>query len=556
MGNPFRTVLIGLLILTAARLVLIGAHEIQEDEAYYFMWSERPALSYYSKGPGISAAMWVSTSIFGANEFGVRFFSPILALGTSLLLFKLARSLFDERVALWSVVLVNVTPIFTAGSALMTIDPLSIFFWVAAMFTFWRALHKASFWAPEWPLAGLCIGLGILAKYTNALQLLSVLIILLSAKRWRVQFLRPGFYIMFAVAALCTAPIWIWNASHGWITFTHLKERGQFDEPTGLNPLEFFEFLGSHFGTYSPILFFGLLWALLICVLRHRRDHGVFFLLAFSLPIITLYFTLSFREAGEQNWTAPGFIAAGILLAFAFDQVTLPVAWKSRIKVAALVVASAMSLVAMQTDVARYLGLSWPYAIDKAPDHAIDQHFPEDRSLLSGVGDPSQRMRGWLETAGYVDSIARAYRESSGEELFLIANSWQCAAAIAFYLPDDCPIIRPTPDHPKIHVVQLPWPQNQFSFWPRYDIAENIRTVKLPDSGDEITVEESAFTGKTALYISDESDKTPPPAVENTFGEWELISVADIVREAPPGSPRRIRRVKVFACPSYRPPEI
>ena len=35
--------LIGLIILTIARLVIAGSNELTEDEAYYHMWSERPA---------------------------------------------------------------------------------------------------------------------------------------------------------------------------------------------------------------------------------------------------------------------------------------------------------------------------------------------------------------------------------------------------------------------------------------------------------------------------------------------------------------------------------
>lgn len=57
----------------------------------------------------------------------MRFFSPLLAAGTSLLLFYLARRLFNAKAGLWVVVALNVTPIFNIGAFLMTIDALSIF---------------------------------------------------------------------------------------------------------------------------------------------------------------------------------------------------------------------------------------------------------------------------------------------------------------------------------------------------------------------------------------------------------------------------------------------
>src|SRR5947209_18501506 len=127
-------------ILTAIRLSILPTSDLEFDEAHYWMWSERLAPAYFSKGPGIAFAIRASTMLFGANEFGVRFFSPILAAGTSLLLFYFARRLFSATAGLWAVIALNVTPIFNIGAFLMTIGWLSSFFWLAAIFTFWLSL--------------------------------------------------------------------------------------------------------------------------------------------------------------------------------------------------------------------------------------------------------------------------------------------------------------------------------------------------------------------------------------------------------------------------------
>src|SRR5437879_11819139 len=100
------------------------------------MWSQRLAPAYFSKGPGVAFAIRAITMIFGSNEFGVRFFSPLLGAGTSLLLFYLGRRMFNAAAALAAVIGLNATPIFNLGAFLMTIDPLSLFFWVATMFSF------------------------------------------------------------------------------------------------------------------------------------------------------------------------------------------------------------------------------------------------------------------------------------------------------------------------------------------------------------------------------------------------------------------------------------
>src|SRR5215216_187745 len=127
--------------LTAIRLSLLATTDLSFDEAHYWMWSERLAPAYFSKGPVIAFAIRASTAVFGANEFGVRFFSPVLAAATSLLLFYFSRRLFGAIAGLWALIGLNATPIFNIGAVLMTIDALSIFFWIAAMFTFWLAVE-------------------------------------------------------------------------------------------------------------------------------------------------------------------------------------------------------------------------------------------------------------------------------------------------------------------------------------------------------------------------------------------------------------------------------
>src|SRR5205814_9900185 len=132
-----------IIALTAIRLSILATTDLEFVEAHYWMWSERLAPAYFSKGPAIAFVIRASTAVFGANEFGVRFFSPLLAAGTSMLLFYFARRLFNATAGSWAVIALNVTPIFNIGAFLMTIDAVSIFFWLAAMFPFWLAVEKS-----------------------------------------------------------------------------------------------------------------------------------------------------------------------------------------------------------------------------------------------------------------------------------------------------------------------------------------------------------------------------------------------------------------------------
>src|ERR1051326_3291799 len=121
--NTTRAVWVFVAILTAIRLSILPTSDLEFDEAHYWMWSERLAPAYFSKGPGIAFAIRASTAIFGATEFGVRFLSPILGAATSLLLYYFTKRLFNERAAFWAIIALNAIPLFNVGTLVMTIDP-------------------------------------------------------------------------------------------------------------------------------------------------------------------------------------------------------------------------------------------------------------------------------------------------------------------------------------------------------------------------------------------------------------------------------------------------
>lgn len=542
--------LAGLLVLTITRLVIGCSNELSEDEAYYFMWSQRLDWSYYSKGPGIATALKISTSIFGDGTLGIRILSPLLALGSSLLVWRLARSMFDARVAAWTVLLLNLTPLFNAGALVMTIDPLSIFFWLAAMLALWRALHRNAKVGIYWPLAGLLMGLGFLAKYTNALQLLSLFVLLVCSRRWRPLLLKPGLYVMLAVFALCTLPVFIWNSQNDWITFTHLAEHTENKESGGawFNPLEFIEYFLGHLGVYSPLLFLGLVWAVARGARQLGNGDGEAFLAAFAVPIVGMYFLLSFKQSGELNWTAPGFISAAALLPLYWRRSGIGSSAKGKLQAAALVLAGGLSLILMNTDVLRAAGLNWSYGVDKGvtQEKSIFELLKKPHQILENTADLSYRLRGLEATAVRAAETIRAQAEQAGEPVFAIANRYQTAAALNYYLDADLPLIRPTQRHPRVHTMESQAPQHQFSFWPSYaEVTE--RDQMATADGDTWLVERSDFLGKNAVYVTDDTFRlSPPDVLKNAFARWELVDVVRVMRRG-----EFVRGLKVFACYEY-----
>ncbi len=517
-----RAVWLFIFALTLIRLSMLAATDLEFDEAHYWMWSERLAPAYFSKGPGIAFVMRASTAIFGANEFGVRFFSPILAAGTSLLLFYFARRLFSADAAIWAVLALNVTPIFNIGAFFMTIDSLSIFFWLAAMFAFWLALEKSPRFSWHWPLTGLLIGLGFLCKYTNALELASIVLVLALAPRLRHEFARPRFYLLLGAFALCTVPPILWNAQHAWITLTHLRSRGSLEHGFGFHPLELLAFLGEHFLSYSPLLFLALAWGVIGSWRRLNQQFKVLFLFWFGLPVFIFYFLLSLNNAAAPNWDAMSILGFGLLAVYF---------WRGRVEAspalrfgtgAALLLGLLMSIVALDTDLIRSPGLQlW-------------------RS------DPSDRMRGWKSATRAVEKIRGDLEAKSGEKLFLIADARDRASEISFYLRDKRP---EGPGHPPVYIVESQDMVNQFSFWPRYDqFVEAGPGVPRPE-GETYTEENgiNPFLGRSALFISDDARDRAPHNIQIGFQSTELVGTIQVRRYG-----NLLRTWQVFLCRNYR----
>jgi hypothetical protein len=103
--------LIGLLLL--ARLIFVAGStiELSEDEAYQWLWSKHPALSYFSKPPLIAYTQWLGRSLWGDTAFGVRFFSPVIAAGLSLLMFRFMAREVSARAGVWLLVIIASTPL-------------------------------------------------------------------------------------------------------------------------------------------------------------------------------------------------------------------------------------------------------------------------------------------------------------------------------------------------------------------------------------------------------------------------------------------------------------
>ena len=257
--SPTRLAIFLILAVVGYRFWFATQIGLVADEAYYWLWSKHLAASYRDKGPAIAWTIALGTRMFGDTVFGIRFFAVLLSGGVGWLIFVLARRLYDERTALWCLLVAFVMPILAVGSILMTIDSLSVFFWALAVLIFWNALHNGrtsagSGWgwpsapgsSPNLPTACnwsaspvFCCGRRNIVRCCSAAKPWS----------WSRRFASPA------------RPILWWNIQTGWVHAMALHARSGVTDSFHIRPSQTLRFLGEQFGVMSPLFGVGILVA-------------------------------------------------------------------------------------------------------------------------------------------------------------------------------------------------------------------------------------------------------------------------------------------------------
>lgn len=392
-------VIVGL-VVTLARLLWLaaGTTDFYPDEAQYWLWSRTPDWGYFSKPPMVAWIIAATTAVLGDTTFGARAAAPLFHLGTSLLVYALARRLYDARTACWAAVTFVTLPGISVSSLIISTDVPLLFFWAAALYFFVRA-REAGGWG-WWLALGVALGLGLLAKYAMAYWIICGALFVAVERSERRHL--PRLLVAFAVALAVYAPNFAWNAANQFVSYAHTGENANLSGPL-FHPLQLLEFLLSQAGVFGPILFGAFLALLAARAFGDGRDR----LLAwFSLPVLAAVTALSLLSRSNANWAAPAYVAATILV----------VAWLLRCGRTRLVSASVALHVAVG---ALLMGGAEAAAALGAP--------------LPAKFDPWARLRGWSDIG---DTIGGLLAQRPG--FFIASDDREVLAALAYY-------VRPAP---------------------------------------------------------------------------------------------------------------
>ncbi len=428
--------LLGLLLLSLFIFrwlyISYGPLDLAPDEAHYWEWSRRLDISYYSKGPFVAYIIALFTSIGGTTEFAVRAGAVFISLTITILLYHLGLKIFQrERDAFITAAIPHLTPLFAAGSILMTTDPPLLLFWLLSIYLVYRAVFAGE--SGDWYLAGITAGLGFLSKYTMAMIYPCILLYLITSKEDRFWLRRKEPYVAFFISLVFFTPVIVWNYQHGWIGMRHVLGQTHIGEGMRISIKDFLEFIGSQAGVLTPFFFIGLLYGML------KGGFAIFngekrplFLFMTSAPVFFFFVLKSLQGKVEANWAAPAYVTAFPLMvgivSNAFNRGKGTITGLRVIVVVSIVVAAVITGVAHYPDSLRYIGIEIP---------------PKK--------NPLRRLIGWEELGREVGDIYN----STGEDVFIVSDRYQIASELAFYVQEN----------PTVFNIDMGRRMNQYDVW-------------------------------------------------------------------------------------------
>ena len=404
------------LLLLAGKLALLAGAGPFMDEAYYWMWGQHPALSYYDHPPLNAWLQGLMGALFGWNRLGLRMAVALVLAADIFVLYLLARRLAPERWRqhFWlTAVLFLATPIFFATTAvalpdhLLVLGVLAAFHCFAAFFLAWRDEPGASY--RDLYLGALWLGLAALAKYNAVFLGLGVALFVVFSPRHRALLGKPQLYAAALVSLLVQAPVLLWNVQEGWASFGFIlsgRHAGLAASSVGV--------IGWLLGV---VLFLSpfLLVPIGAFVLRPAGDAARLARVVFALSTAAI-FGLSFFTSTLFHWNLVAYLVALPFLAFHFGR-----PWLYAAQIAYGVLFLGFTLV--------------NYAVVPLTD-------------IEGMRDEATAwVYGWEETAAAVE----AARQANGAG-FVATPDYTTASLLAFAMADR-------------DVTSLSPKTDQFDFW-------------------------------------------------------------------------------------------
>jgi dolichol-phosphate mannosyltransferase len=392
------------------RLVYAGSVELLPEETYYWNYSRHLDIGYLDHPPMVAWLIRIATAVFGQTEFGVRAGALLCGAITSIFVYKLSRNLFGAATALAALLLVQALPFFFLSGLLMTPDAPLAAAWAMSLYFLERALIGNQ--SRAWWFAGVCLGLGMISKYTIALLVPVTGAFMAWDRQARRWWSRPEPYVGALLALAIFSPVLIWNAQHEWSSFAFQTSRRFAETPQ----FALHKLIGSIIVLITPTGLLAVIASLsnrqagekTADAVRRRR----LFNLAIFIPVSVIAL-FSLRHEVKLDWTGAPWTAALPAMAFVManqdPRVTRFTAWVRAAWMPTIVV---MLL---------FYGAGLHYLVLGIGGVGYDKHIEAIPV-------------GWRDLSAHVIETADAYGKETGTVPLIVGmDRYAIASELAFY---------------------------------------------------------------------------------------------------------------------------
>lgn len=425
---PPRWLIVGIVLLTIVRLITAATAGFSEDDAYYRLWGLAPAWGYYDHAPMVGWWAWLGMAFAGDTVLGVRLLAPLATGFGSLVMWRMAALLFDDRTATRSVLAFNAMSLVAIGSVVQTPDVPALLFTGLALWALTEWLRGGG--AHWWFVVGAMAGLGLLSKYSVLFLGAGICLWLLATARGRAALTTWPPWAGGLLALVLFLPVVGWNATHDWASFA--KQFGRLVPEHAVTFRYLGELIGGQIGLLNPLLTPFVVWGFAAALKRgwRNRDAGLLLVPLTSAPFLLYSVVHAMHDRVQGNWLATLYPGLAVLAAWASMEAE---AAAPRLRRVAQVLFTVAVWAGLTTALAVYVYLALPVA------------------PLLGRHDPSAQMRGWPELAQTVAAMA----DRNGAA-WVATTKHQTTGQLAWALGDRLPVIQLTDPIRYVHLAAPP----------------------------------------------------------------------------------------------------
>ncbi|HUX94154.1 MAG TPA: glycosyltransferase family 39 protein [Bacteroidales bacterium] len=287
--NYFLAFRIFLILWLTFNLLQAGFTDLNNDEAYYWMYSQYPAWGYFDHPPMIAFMIGAGYQLFN-NELGVRLLSVLFMAGSLIVIWKLIDdSDFKEANLKYFILLAIILPVFNIYGFIATPDSPLIFFSLLFLLAYKKFLEGES-WS-NMAFMGITMAAMMYSKYHAALFI--IFVILSNPELLK----KPLFYFASFLALILFIPHIYWQFENDFPSFRyHLVDR-----VSGLNPENIPEYLGNLVAIQNPVILPLAVWLTFRIKAKNKFDRALRFIF-YGFMIFFLLASLRYRV--QPQWTS------------------------------------------------------------------------------------------------------------------------------------------------------------------------------------------------------------------------------------------------------------